>query len=57
MQSISVKRSETVFVFLVIAIYNVFSCLREKKDNYQKGSKYTFKHYGPKMPDDKLNCD
>lgn len=49
MQSVSVKRSETVFVFLVIAIYSVFSCLRGKKDNYQKGSTHTFKHYGPKM--------
>lgn len=44
-----------LFVFLVIAIYKVFSCLREKDDNYQKGSKHIFKHYGPKISDNKLN--
>lgn len=46
-----------MFVFLVIAIYNVFSCLRGKKGNYQIGSKYTFKHYVPKISDDNLNRD
>lgn len=57
MQSISVKRSETLFVFLVIAIYNVFSCPREKTHSYQKGFKYTSKHHGPKISDNKLNYD
>lgn len=36
MQSISMKRSETVFVFLVIPTHNVFSCARGGKKITEK---------------------